>query len=89
MTTTYSNKANILAEVWLDYRDDEDFKDFVAYNDLGLPLSYALSYGIIENNNLVEKFVEETFSLLLAGLGIKEDIGFEVLNDLFQEQADD
>lgn len=89
MTTTYSNKANILAEVWLDYRDDEDFKDFVAYNDLGLPLSYALSYGIIENNNLVERFVEETFSLLLAGLGIKEDIGFEVLNDLFQEQADD
>lgn len=89
MTTTYSNKANILAEVWLDYRDDEDFKDFVAYNDLGLPLSYALAYGIVENNNLVEKFVEETFSLLLAGLGIKEDIGFEVLNDLFQEQADD
>jgi hypothetical protein len=82
MTTTFFNKANILADLWTDYRDDEDFQDFIVYNDLGLPLAYALANNIIEENELVENFINETFSLLLLGLEIKEDTGFEVLEDV-------
>ncbi len=81
MTTTFSNKTLILADLWLNYRDDEEFRDFTAYNDLGLPLSYAIANKVVEPTPVAEKFVNETFDLLLAGLGI-EDTGFELLDDL-------
>ena len=81
MTTTFSNKAIILADLWLNYRDDEEFIDFVDYNDLGLPLSYAIANGIIEASQMATNFVEETFDLLLAGLAV-EDTGFELLDDV-------
>jgi hypothetical protein len=80
-TTPYSIKAEILAELWLDYRDDEEFQDFIEYNDLGLPLAYALSNGIIQTNDMVERFIDETFLVLLSATGV-EDTGFDNLQDL-------
>lgn len=79
--TTFSDKCNILAELWMDYRGDEEFKDFIEYNDLGLPLAYAISNSIVESNSIADKFIDETFDLLLSGLGV-EDEGFESLSDL-------
>jgi hypothetical protein len=35
---TFDNKISILAELWMNYRDDEELQDFIEYNDLGLPL---------------------------------------------------
>jgi hypothetical protein len=90
MTTTFSNKALILADLWLNYRDDEEFIDFCEYNDLGLPLAYAIANGIVDNpNELAKKFVEETFDLLLAGLEIQEDSGYETLDDLLSAPMGD
>lgn len=80
--TTYSNKLNILSDLWINYKGDEEFVDFIEYNDLGLPLAYAIDAGIVSSTELAERFVEETFSLLLAGLEIEEDTGFENLDDL-------
>ena len=79
--TTKSNKAHILADLWLNYRDDEEFLDFVEYNDLGLPLAYMVSNSIVETNPRAEQFIEETFDLLLSGMGI-EDKDFESLDEL-------
>jgi len=79
--TTYSNKCQILADLWTDYRDDDQFRDFIEYNDLGLPLAYSVANGIVENNQIVEGFVNETFRLLIVGLEI-EDEGFQDLNDI-------
>lgn len=67
----------------MDYRRDEEFQDFMDYNDLGLPLSYAVSEKIIEQTPLLEEYINETWFLFLEGLGI-EDMGFETLSDLFQ-----
>ena len=84
METTLDNKTNILAQLWLDYRNDEEFADFIEYNDLGLPLSYAISTNIVKISPEAEKFINETFELLLAGLEI-EDTGFEDLESLLEE----
>lgn len=84
MTTPIEIQAEILSDLWLNYRQDEEFQDFVQYNDLGLPLAYALSSGIIQAGEKVNGFVEETFLLLLAGLDIEEDTGFENLGDILQ-----
>ena len=82
MTTPIDTKAEILADLWMNYRKDEEFTDFFEYNDLGLPLAYAMSVGIIKNNDTVSSMVEETFLLLLAGLEIEEDEGYETLDEL-------
>ena len=79
--TTQENKAIILADLWLNYRDDSEFTDFVEYNDLGLPLSYMIANGIVERNEIADQFVSETFDLLLAGLAV-EDEDFESLDDI-------
>lgn len=80
-TTPFGIRAAILADLWLNYRDDEEFQDFINYNDLGLPLAYAISEGIVEGSTMSEKFINETFELLVAGLGL-EDTGFESLDDM-------
>ena len=79
--TPYSNKLNILSELWLNYRSEEEFKDFFEYNDLGLPLAYAIDNAIVESTELSERFVNETFDILLAGLDV-EDNGYDSLDDL-------
>jgi hypothetical protein len=87
--TTFENKAGILADLWQDYREDEDFQDFIEYNDLGLPLAYAVANGIAESNPMIAQFIEESFRLLLLGLEIKEDTGFEVLDDVLSAPMGD
>lgn len=81
MTTTYSDKCNILADLWLNFRDDTNFKDFIDYNDIGLPIAYAIANEIVVSTEIAERFVNETFDLLLSGLGV-DDTGFEELDDL-------
>jgi hypothetical protein len=68
--------------LWLNYRSDEQLTDFVDYNDLGLPIAYAIDNDIVKSTEMAQRFVEETFDLLLASLKI-EDTGFENLDDMF------
>lgn len=82
METTYANKCAILADLWMNYRGDEEFQDFIEYNDLGLPLSYAIDSEIVKSTEMAQRFIEEAFSLLLAGLEIEEDAGYETLDDI-------
>jgi hypothetical protein len=82
-TTTFEAKVEILGELWIDYRLDEGFKSFFEYNDLGCPLAYAFSSGIISDQPEAKKMVEESFDLLLGSLGLDDDIGFVSLTELF------
>lgn len=82
--TSYENKLAILSELWFHYKDDQNFEDFFEYNDLGLPLAYLISAGIIESTDKASRFIEETFVLLLAALDIEEDAGFEDLDTILQ-----
>ena len=81
-TTPFSNKSDILGELWVEYKNDTKFQDFFDYNDLGLPLAYAISTGIVSSSPLAENFINETFELFLEVLGIDEDTGFESLSDI-------
>lgn len=82
--TSFTNRCRILSELWLDYRDDEEFQDFIQYNDLGLPLAYAISEGIVEKTDIASNFINEAFDILLSALGVK-DTGFETLEDLLDK----
>ena len=80
--TPFETQTQILADLWMDYRGDEEFADFIEYNDLGLPLAYIISSGIVESSPLAQQYIEETFDLLLAGMKIEEDTGFDTLEDV-------
>jgi hypothetical protein len=72
----------MLADLWMNYRGDEEFNDFIEYNDLGMPLAYAIANNIVEKTAMAETLINETFELLLAALEIPEDEGFDSLDDL-------
>lgn len=81
--TTFSVKCKILGEFWLSYKKDEEFQEFIEYNDLGLPLAYAISEGIVEFSSMAEQYINETWKLLLEGLEV-EDLGFDSIDELLE-----
>lgn len=81
--TRYEDKLTILAELWLNYRDDENLQDFIEYNDIGLPMAYLLANDIVKPGQESEKFINETFQLLLETLEV-EDSGFESFDDVLE-----
>jgi hypothetical protein len=82
--TAFKTRCQILAQLWMEYRGDTEFQDFVEYNDLGLPLAYAISEGIVEKTDIASNFINEAFEILLSALGV-EDTGFESLEDLLDK----
>lgn len=88
ITTPFSSQAEILSDLWLNYKQDVEFQDFIEYNDLGLPLAYAISNDIVKTTDIAERFIGESFALLLSALEI-EDTGFETLDDIFAESNGD
>ena len=81
--TDFGSKCRILGKLWLDYRDDPDFEDFIEYNDMGLPLAYLVDSNLAKSTQQGEIFVEETFDLFLQSLGL-EDTGFEDLESVLE-----
>jgi hypothetical protein len=81
--TSFDNYSSILAELWINYKDDKEFQDFIEYNDLGLPLAFLIDSELVTPTEIAKKYVEETWMILLKSLEINEDIGFTCLEDLF------
>ena len=85
LTTTFDNKALILGQVWLTLKDESEWRDFIWYNDIGLPLAFAFSEKIINHTNDLEQYINETWDLLLEAMQL-EDKGFEDIQDMFDAQ---
>jgi hypothetical protein len=85
--TSFENKCSILADLWTEYRDNPDFVNFQEYNDLGLPIAYAIANNMVIKAPASELFVNETFDLLLSALEIPDDTGFETLEEILELSA--
>jgi hypothetical protein len=75
--------CSILGELWMDYKSDKFFKDFIEYNDIGLPIAFLVDNDLVEPSKIAIQYVYETWSIFLAALDIKEDAGWESLEDIF------
>lgn len=82
---TFSDKCSILADLWYNYRADEQFEDFIEYNDIGLPLAYLISEGIANPTEIAGKYIDETYSLLVEALGVSDKETYESLDQMLGE----
>ena len=44
--TDFHKVCEILGELYSLYKDDQEFKDFIEFNDLGLPLAYFVAENL-------------------------------------------
>lgn len=80
--TDFSNKCSILGALHANYNQDPKLKDFIEFNDLGLPLAYLASEGLCEVSDDGERYILETWELFLAALSLN-DTGFSDIDDVF------
>lgn len=81
MPNNTENKVSILSELWMNFRDDSSFKDFIEYNDLGLPLAYIILNDLADMNDNSIMYIDETYDLFVAALDI-EDKEWESLDEM-------
>ena len=88
MATNFSNQTSILADLWINFRDEGEFKDFLEYNDIGLPLAYYIHTDLVTPTDQAKMFVEETFNLLCAALGLDVEGDYQSLNEMFDKSPE-
>ena len=81
MATTFSNKCNILGALFTNERENEDFFRFFEFNDIGLPLAYAVSQNLCEVSDKGESWIELTWKDLMEALEITDN-EFESLDEV-------
>ena len=89
MPTNFETKCAILSDLWLNYKDEAELRDFVEYNDLGLPLAYVIHTNLVTVNESGIPYIDETFNLLCEGVGVDLDGEYESLNELMTFDDED
>jgi hypothetical protein len=81
---SFESKCGILGQFWYEFRDDEDLKPFIGHNDVGLPLAWFISTGIVTPLPMAEEYVNETFAMFLDAMEVTEEdvIDVDNLDDL-------
>lgn len=79
--TDFSSVCDILGELLSQYSEDKEFKDFIEFNDLGLPLAYMVRENLATPSDDGVRYIMETWQLFLASLGV-DDTGFANLDEL-------
>lgn len=90
MAIPFADKCGILGRFWIEFREDEDLKNFTEYNDVGLPIAYFIAEGLVKETPLSEQYINETFDLLLNAIEVTEEEieGIDNLDDLMAYRYD-
>ena len=88
--TDFSKIVDILGELYYKYRDEKngDFSEFIEYNDLGLPLAYFAREGLITMSHDAEKYVIETWNVLMDEINPDEDTDYDNLDEVLADFVD-
>lgn len=84
----FSKKCEILDKLWMEYRDEDVFESFMEYNDLALPLAFAINEDIIKSTPMAEAYINEAWELLCEMLKLDSKKDFDSLDDMFLEAGD-
>ena len=70
MSTSFSVKIDVLAEVHAEAMWNEKLDEFKEYNNAGLPIAYLAHQDLVEVKDAGKVYIEETWKLLCESLGI-------------------
>ena len=73
MEVDFADRCAILGQFWYEFRDDDELKPFISYNDVGLPLAWFISTGVVTALPMSEEYVNETFAMFLDAMEIDEE----------------
>ncbi len=77
-------KIGVLADLYLNYRDEDQFKEFADYNDIGLPIAHLVHTGLCNMNREAEVYVEETYDLLISAMGVDPELDYQTIDDMLE-----
>ena len=86
--TDFTKVCEILGVLYANYKEDEEFQDFIDFNDLGLPLAYFASERLCEVSDDGARYIMETWLLFLKGLGLEDTGSWDDLDDVFEAAED-
>lgn len=70
----FETVCGILGELYTNYRDSKDFRSFIEFNDLGLPLAFLTNEGlIVELSDDGRRYVIDTFDMFIGSLKVDPD----------------
>ena len=72
--TDFVTQCVILGELYENYKEEKDFKAFIEYNDLGLPLAYLTAQGlVVEVSDDGRRYIADTFEMFIKSIKLTED----------------
>jgi hypothetical protein len=75
-------KAEILVQFTQDYFNSGEYEEFFDYNDLGIPLSIAITQDMVILTDSGEELLEETWKDLCLLFDANPDSEYESIDDL-------
>lgn len=74
MAIAPADKAGVLAQLWINFREDEQFSTFIEYNDIGLPMAYFVAEGLVNGlTPLGEQYINESFDMFIKAMEITDE----------------
>lgn len=85
--TPFSNKVEILGQVWLFYKeqanDYDNWREFFEFADIGLPMAYMAWQELVAIKPNAKKYVEETWDVLCEVISVDPNARYDTLEQLF------
>jgi hypothetical protein len=84
MSTTFTDKVHILAELWVYYSKEADLAEFVDEHELFLFTAFMLEDGIIDWLGLtpkLEELINEAFEMFLNFARVQDE-GYKTAEDV-------
>lgn len=78
-------KAEILVQFTQDYFNSGEYEEFFDYNDLGIPLSIAITQDMVILTDSGEALLEETWIELCNLFNADPNSEYETIDDLITE----
>jgi hypothetical protein len=75
-------KAEILVQFTQDYFNSGEYDEFFDYNDLGIPLSIAITQDMVILTDAGEQLLNETWNELCLLFNANPDDEYESIDDL-------
>lgn len=79
--TPFDKQCEILTDMWLNYRDDENIEELFHYFDIGFPLAFAYHEQLATLTDTGMALISDCWIGVLEALGT-EDTGFDNLIDI-------